>query len=103
MNIFKLLGDFRALVSAGNELKASATLVNVEALGALLYGIIAAALNIALDLGVNVSVPGVDLHAIANGWAATAGLVYGVYRASTHPGAGLPAPKKAVRKEILNA
>lgn len=103
MNLLRTIGNVRALVSAGTELKNSATLVNVEALGALIYGVLAAVLNILLDLGVNIEAPGVDLHTLSNGWAATAALAYGVYRTATHPGAGLPAPKKAVRKEILNA
>lgn len=92
MNLLKILTNFRALVSAGAELKNSATLVNVEALGALIYGVLAAIVNILLDLGVSIDVPGVDLHALSNGWAATAALAYGVYRAATHPEAGLRPP-----------
>mgnify|MGYP003339958373 CR=1 FL=1 len=44
---FTVIQDARALITAGNELKNAGTLVNIEALSALLYAVIAGVITIA--------------------------------------------------------
>lgn len=91
INVFDLINDFRGLISQGNQLKNTNILVNTEATGAALYGLVSALIRILNDLGLQVEVSGVDMHTMTNGWAITASFGYAIYRVVTNAAAGIPA------------
>lgn len=88
MNIVSLMMGAKDLLAKGKALKGSGFLVNTESFAAALYAFLSAGFILANDLGLNIVVKNIDLHTVANGWSATASMVYAIYRISTNPVAG---------------
>ena len=89
MNIFETLAKGRDFLLAGEALKSRGTLVNAEALGALLYAVVSAGVELAKALGLEVNIGATDLHTLSNGWAITATVGYAYYRVATSSAAGI--------------
>ena len=92
MNIFGAIASATRVFEQGKALNLSTVLTNAEAGGAMLYGLLAAIFQLLNDLGIDLAVGGTDLHTVANGWSATAGIAYGIYRIATNPSAGVKKP-----------
>lgn len=91
MNIFYALADVGHIFTQGRAIKGSTIMVNAEAGAAMLYGVMSAVVTLLNDLGVPVTIGATELHTMADGWAITASLIYGVYRLATNPAAGVKA------------
>ena len=89
VNLIDLFSNFKALISAGSSIKASASLVNTEATAAALYGLVSAIIQILKALGYEFEVSWVDMHTMTQGWAITASFSYALYRVITNPEAGI--------------
>jgi hypothetical protein len=88
VNLIDLYQSIKALMTAGNALKSSGSIVNTEATAAALYGVVSAAINILQDLGYDFQVSWVDMHTMTNGWAISASFFYAIYRVVTNKDAG---------------
>jgi hypothetical protein len=88
VNLIDLYQSFKALLSAGNQLKASGSLVNTEATAAALYGVVSALVHLMQDLGIDLQVSWVDMHTMTSGWAISASFFYAIYRVVTNKDAG---------------
>jgi len=88
MNVVGFIFKVKDLLAKGQALKGSGFLTNAESFAAALYAFLSAAVILANDLGLNVVIKNIDLHTVANGWSATASMVYAIYRISTNPAAG---------------
>lgn len=86
MNISDLI--FKVILAKGQAVKGSGLLTNTESFAAALYAALSAIVIIANKFGFPVVIADVDLHTVANGWSATASMVYAIYRISTNPAAG---------------
>lgn len=91
MNIFKAISSASIVFEQGKAVKFSTVVTNTEAGGAMLYGFLSAMVTLLNSLGIEVNAGGTDLHTIANGWSATAGIIYGIYRIATNPASGVKA------------
>lgn len=89
MDFLKIVTAGMKVLEQGNSIKGSSVLNNAEATSALLYGVLSAVVTLLQAFGVDPQVGATELHTIANGWTATAGLVYGFYRIVTNPTAGV--------------
>lgn len=89
MNIFKAIADGSQVIEQGKSIQFSTLLVNAEAGGVMIYSFLSALILLLQDLGINVQIGATDLHTLSNGWAITAGFVYGIYRIATNPAAGV--------------
>lgn len=89
MNIFNAITNVSDLLEKGKALKSSGFLTNTEAFAASLYGVLSALILLLKDFGYDITVQGSDLYTVANGWTATASIVYAIYRVITNPAAGL--------------
>lgn len=88
MNVISLFMDARDVFNKGKALKNSGLLTNIEACSAALYALFSAIVTLANDAGFDIFIKNLDLHTMANGWAATASIVYAIYRLATNPAAG---------------
>lgn len=91
MDFLKIVTAGLKVVEQGKSIKGSSALSNAEATTALVYGILSALVTIVQLFGVDPKIGDTELHTIANGWTATAGLIYGLYRIVTNPAAGVKA------------
>ena len=80
--------EVKDLLAKGKALKGSGFLTNTESFAAALYAFLSAVVILSNDLGFNIVIKNIDLHTVANGWSATASMVYAIYRISTNPAAG---------------
>lgn len=89
MNLLNLIATGIKPIEQGNSVKGSSVLNNAEATTALLYSLLSTIVMLLKVFGVDPQIGDTELHTIANGWTATAGLVYGFYRIVTNPTAGV--------------
>jgi hypothetical protein len=88
MNVISLFMGARDVFNKGKALKNSGMLTNIEACSAALYSLLSAIILLAKDAGFDIFIKNLDLHTMANGWAATASIAYAIYRLVTNPAAG---------------
>ena len=92
MNILNVITSAAGALEQGKSFKLSTVLSNTEAGAAMVYGVLSALFVLLKAFGVDIPVDSDQINTIANGWTATASVVYSLYRIATNPAAGVKVP-----------